>query len=290
MTRLLSLLSLLVLTSTALPAQLRRGMAVDSNVVIKIWNPSGSLKLVAWDRDSLHVEGTGPKWASFFFGGNRGSVKFGIEEDAPKGEFPRVAMVVYLPRGSRVSAKTVDASMEVDNVSGFYNTVSGSLRVTGTLRELQVESLRGTIDVDARAPWIRVMGGEGDATIRGAIEDLAASTVAGRLTVEVSNTSRTRLETMTGDLHARVAVEPNGSLELDSHAGTVDVQFAPNARVDIDASSVAGEIRNQLDRRVPLPGRGGKGSSLSIATDPAGARVVIRTYKGAIVLRRAGSA
>jgi hypothetical protein len=290
MTRILSLVVLLALASSALDAQLRRAMAVDSNVVVKIWNPSGSLKLVAWDRDSLHVEGTGPKWAGFFFGGNRGSVKFGIEEDGAKGDLPRVAMVVYLPRGSRVSAKTVDGSMEVDNVSGFYNTVSGSLRVTGSLRELQVESLSGSIDVAASAPWIRVMGGEGDATIRGAIEDLAASTVAGRLTVDVRMAARTRLETMTGDLTARVAVQPNGSLELDSHAGTVELHLAPDARVDIDASSVAGEIRNQLDRRVPQPGRGGKGSSLTIATDPAGARVVIRTYKGTIVLRRAGTA
>ncbi len=276
----------LSLAPTTGATQIRRGMAVDSNVVVKVWNPSGSLKLVAWDRDSLHVEGTGPKWAPFFFGGVRGGVKFGIEEEKTKGELPRVALVVYVPRASRVSAKTVDATIEVDNVSGYYTTVSGAIRVTGALRELQVESLRGSSEVEVRAPWVRIMGGEGDATIRGAIEDLAASTVAGRLTVDVTGASRARLETMTGALTSHVAVLPNGSLELDSHAGTVELILDPNARVDVDATSVAGKIDNQFDKRRPQPGRGGKGASFSFATDPAGARVVVRTYKGTIVVKK----
>ncbi|MGH7695760.1 MAG: DUF4097 family beta strand repeat-containing protein [Gemmatimonadaceae bacterium] len=267
-------------------AQIRRGMAVDSNVVVKVWNPSGSLKLMAWDRDSLHVEGTGPKWAPFFFGGVRGGVKFGIEEEKTKGELPRVALVVYVPRASRVSAKTVDATIEVEGVSGFYTTVSGDIRVTGALRELQVESLRGASEVEVRAPWVRIMGGEGDATIRGSIEDLAASTVAGRLTVDVTGAARARLETMTGALTSHVAVQPNGSIELDSHAGTVELVLDPNARVDVDATSVAGKIDNQFDKRRPLPGRGGKGMLFAFATDPAGARVVVRTYKGTIIVRK----
>ncbi len=266
-------------------AQIRRGMAVDSNVVIKVWNPSGSLSLVAWDRDSLHVEGTAPKWAPFFFGGMRNSVKFGMDETMVKGELPRATLIVYVPRGSRVSAKTVDATLDVENVSGYYTTVSGGIRVTGSLRELQVESLRGAIDVDARAPWVRVMGGEGDASIRGAIDDLGASTVAGRLTVELSAATRTRLETMTGDLSARVAMQPSGNMELDSHAGTVELVLDPSARVDVDATTVTGQINNQFDKRVPQVGRGGKGASFTFATDPAGARVVVRTYKGTIVIR-----
>ncbi|HJU76180.1 MAG TPA: hypothetical protein VJ717_20740 [Gemmatimonadaceae bacterium] len=279
-------LVLLAGSSSGARAQIRRGLAVDSNVVVKIWNPSGTLRLVAWDRDSLHVEGTAPKWAPFFFGGLRGSVKFGIEEEMVKGELPKAAITAWVPRGSRVSAKTVDGAIEVENVSGYYTTVSGTVRVKGSLRELQVESLRGAIELDVHTPWLRVMGGEGDAMIRGAIDDLAASTVAGRLTVHVASAGRARLETMTGDLTAQVGVEPKGSLELDSHAGTVELVLDPKARVDIEANTVSGEIRNQIDKRRPLPGRGGKGASLSISTDPMGARVIIRTYKGAIVVRR----
>jgi hypothetical protein len=273
-----------------LPAQavqkISRGMAADSNIVVKIWNPTGTLKLVAWDRDSLHVEGTGPKGAPFFFGGSARGAKFGIEEVMAKGGPPAVTMVAYVPRGSRVSAKTVDATIEADNVSGYYTTVSGSIRVSGSLRELQVESLRGAIDIDVRAPWVRVQGGEGDASIRGAIEDLAASTVAGRLTVQVSGAARARLETMTGDLTSRVAMQPYGNLELDSHAGTVELVLDPESHVDVEATTVAGEIKNQFDKRRPQPGRAGKGAIFTFATDPAGARVIVRTYKGTIVVRR----
>jgi len=279
-------LTALLLAPTVGATQIRRGMAVDSNVVVKIWNPSGSLKLVAWDRDSLHVEGTGPKWAAFFFGGGRNGAKFGIDEEKTKGELPKVALVVYVPRASRVSAKTVDATIEVEGVSGYYTTVSGDIRVTGALRELQVESLRGASEVEVRAPWVRIMGGEGDVTIRGAIEDLAAATVAGRLTADVTGAARARLETMTGALTSHVAVQANGSIELDSHAGTVELVLDPNARVDVDATSVAGKIDNQFDKRRPLPGRGGKGMSFAFATDPSGARVVVRTYKGTIIVRR----
>lgn len=286
----LTLISLAALAAASLApassaAQIRRGLAVDTNAVIKVWNPSGSLRLIAWDRDSIHVEGSAPKWAKFYFGGSRQSVKFGIEEDAPKGELPVSTLVVHVPRGSRVTARTVDASIDVDNVSGFYYTASGAVRAAGTLHELQVESLRGTVDVDVHAPWVRVMGGEGEATIRGAVEDLAASTVAGRLTAQVSGAGRARLETMTGDLLARVALQAKASMELDSHAGAVTLELPPGARVDVDASTVTGEIRNLFDARQPQRGKGGKGASFTFATDPAGARVVIRTYKGTIIIK-----
>jgi len=282
----LTALSAVSLAPSVGATQIRRGMAMDSNAVIKIWNPSGSLRIIAWKHDSLHVEGTGPKWAPFFFGGGRSGAKFGIEEEKTKGELPRVMLVVHVPFGSRVSAKTVDATIEVAGASGYYTTVSGDVRVTGALRELQVESLRGASDVEVRAPWVRIMGGEGDVTIRGAIEDLAASTVAGRLTADVTGAARARLETMTGALTSHVAVQPNGSIELDSHAGTVELVLDPNSRVDVDATSVAGKIDNQFDKRRPLPGRGGKGMSFNFATDPAGARVVVRTYKGTIVVKK----
>ncbi|MGQ0538656.1 MAG: DUF4097 family beta strand repeat-containing protein [Gemmatimonadaceae bacterium] len=279
-------LAALAAAASGLSAQVRRGLAVDSNAVIKVWNPAGSLRLVAWDRDSLHVEAALGKGVPFFFGGGPRGVKFGIDEAMLKGEAPRIALVAYVPRASRVSAKTVDAAIDAENVAGYLTSVSGRIRATGSVRELQVESLTGDIDIDVRAPWVRLRGGEGSALLKGSIADLAASTVGGSLTATLSGVLRARLETMTGNLTARMAVNPSGNLELDSHAGTVELILDAGSRVDIDAATVAGEIRNLYDGRRAQPGRAGKGASLNFASDPAGARIVVRTYKGAIVIRR----
>src|SRR6478672_4530766 len=52
---------------------------LDSTGSVNLYVPAGSVRLVAWDRDSLVVRGEKAKNAQLFFGATRRGVKMGVE-------------------------------------------------------------------------------------------------------------------------------------------------------------------------------------------------------------------
>jgi len=55
-----------------------RGVRVSPDVRLKIWVPAGSVRLTAWDHDSLHVRGT-VTGGTIYQGGARGAWKLNVE-------------------------------------------------------------------------------------------------------------------------------------------------------------------------------------------------------------------
>src|SRR5262245_53628466 len=65
--------------STAADGPELNGRKVGPTVPLKIYNPAGSVRVIAWDHDSVSVHArTRP--AGFFFGGNPTAMKFGVNE------------------------------------------------------------------------------------------------------------------------------------------------------------------------------------------------------------------
>ena len=262
-----------------------RGIAVNRDVGVKIWIPAGSIRLIGWDRDSLHVEGTIGKGDTFFFGGAGSGAKFGVDEP-PAGRVAQpVRLTAYVPRNGRVSVRTVSASTEASDVSGWFNTVSGDLHLSGTAQEVQAEAIDGSIYLTVTSPYARVRTGSGTLSVGGRIEDLVASTVSGPLTVTAGGLARARFESVTGPIILEAPVDRAASIDVDNHNGSVELRLPSSVAADFDLTSVAGSIANFFDKRPPTTGRQGRGQELSFYTDPKGARIVVRTFKGTITLR-----
>lgn len=262
-----------------------RGVAVNRDVGVKIWIPAGSIRLIGWDRDSLHVEGTIGKGETFYFGGAGSGAKFGVDE-APAGRVTQPArLTVYLPRGARVNVRTVTASTEASDVSGWFNTVSGGISVSGTAQEVQAEAIDGSISVTVTSPFVRARTGSGTLTVGGQIEDLVGSTVSGPLTITAAGLARGRFESVTGAIVIAAPIDRAASIDIDNHNGPVELRLPSTVAADFDLTSVAGSITNYFDKRPPTTGRQGRGQELSFFTDPKGARIVVRTFKGTITLR-----
>lgn len=276
-----------LLATTPVEAQtpVRRGVPVNRDVGVKIWIPAGSIRLIGWDRDSLHVEGTIGKGETFYFGGAGSGAKFGVDE-APAGRVTQPArLTVYLPRGARVNVRTVTASTEASDVSGWFNTVSGGITVSGTAQEVQAEAIDGSISVTVTSPFVRARTGSGTLTVGGQIEDLVGSTVSGPLTITAAGLARGRFESVTGAIVIAAPIDRAASIDIDNHNGPVELRLPSTVAADFDLTSVAGSITNYFDKRPPTTGRQGRGQELSFFTDPKGARIVVRTFKGTITLR-----
>ena len=273
----------------AVPAEaqkpIRRGVPVNRDVGVKIWIPAGSIRIIGWDRDSLHVEGTLGKGETFYFGGAGSGAKFGVDE-SPAGRVAQPArLTAYLPRGARVNVRTVTASIEASDVSGWFSTVSGGIIVSGNAQEVQAEAIDGSISLTVTSPLVRARTGSGTLTVGGHIEDLVGSTVSGPLTVTAEGLARGRFESVTGPIVMAAPIDRAASIDIDNHNGSVELRLPSTVAADFDLTSVAGSITNYFDKRPPTTGRQGRGQELSFFTDPKGARIVVRTFKGTILLR-----
>jgi hypothetical protein len=265
--------------------------AVTPDVYVRLNGAFAALKVVGWDRDSLVITGSLPKGARFDggVGGPAGTpargAKFYIEPPMKGGEAAGT-IEMHVPLGATVWAKAGNATMDVSGVRGGLdlNLVGGSITVTGNPRELNVESMDGAVQVDGSPGWMRVKTATGDITVRGSSPDAGFTTVGGTIALRDGSYERVRIEAVTGGVTFAGSLARAGSLTIDSHSGTIDLQLSPKASLDVDATTIAGTIINSVTSRRPTPGREGRGEELTLNLGTGDARATLRSFKGNIRL------
>ena len=269
-----------------------RRFAVASDASIRLFGAFAKLRIIGWDRDSLVITGTMARgWrlegnaASNAFGAPR-AAKFFIDSPAET-DAPGAALEVRVPAKARVWAKSGSADIEVTGVTGGLdlNIVGGSITVSSTPRELNIESMDGSVKVLAGAPWMRVKTATGEIDVRGGGEDVGLSSVGGTVRVSGGRYERGKFETVTGDIVYEADIGFKGSIDLTTHSGRVDLRVPPPPNLELDATTVTGTIENSITSRRPLVGREGRGMELAFSSGTGDTRVVVRSFKGNVVVR-----
>jgi hypothetical protein len=272
----------------AAQGRVNEGRAVAADASIRIINPAGSVRVVGWDHDSLAVSGTvGETAGKFFLGGTDRSLKLGIDWPQEKKELSSSDFEVRVPQGSRVWVKTITAEIDVDGITGSIDvvTVSGRIRVAGQPADVNAESLDGGIEIAAESPSVRAKTASGPLVLRGLLRESEVSSVSGPLLVGMTGpVRRVRLSTLSGEIAFKGDLEPGGSLEAETHSGNVELRLPTTLGADFDINSYGGEIRNELTKRgtVPSPGKNGE---WHFTLGNGSARVMVRTFKGMVVLK-----
>ena len=264
------------------------GMRVSPTIPLKIYNPAGSVRVLAWDYDSVSVHGaTRPR--GFFFGRNPGALKFGVNEfmfgvEEPRGvDTARAAhFTVYVPRHSQVAVKTATASIDATNVGGLFYTVSGQIQVRGSAATIDVESMSGNVDVNAGASWLRARTSQGRLLIRGDVQDVDASTIDGAIDVATSSIFRGRFQSVNGDIRFAGTPLKAALFEFSNHAGAVDFALGRETSSVFELSSVSGAIENGYSDLRPVAATP---HSMRLRIGGGDAQVTVRTFKGPIRLR-----
>ncbi|CAN5277578.1 DUF4097 family beta strand repeat-containing protein [soil metagenome] len=262
----------------------RRGIPIDRQAYIKVYLLHGSVHVVGWDRDSLAVTGTVEK-GSLFFGGSGGSAKLGVWEE--KGfEAGTARLEVRVPAASTIWIKSESADVSVSGVTGGLDvySVTGAVRIEGSLRQLYAESMGGRLDVAASAPSVRLKTAGGAIAFRGGGEDVTISTVSGRIDATAGRPLRARLETVTGDIHFAGGVERGGSLTFQTHSGAVNLGLPSGLDAEISVATFQGDITNGLDPRKTAD-RDLRGREVSFLSGRGGAQIWVRTFSGDVILR-----
>jgi hypothetical protein len=256
--------------------------AVTPTASIRVSGTFAGLRIRGWAKDSVVLTGSVPNDAHFGGGflATAGTASPGAKfyVESPTG-VPAGTLELRVPVGARVWAKAGSATIDAEGVTGGLdlNVIGGSVHVTGSPRELTVEAMDGTITVDGSPPWARLKTASGDITLGAGSEDAAVTTVSGQLRV-TGNYERVRLSSVTGPVAFDGDIVPGGSLDIDTHSGTIDLRFTPKLSADFDVATISGRIDNAFNKRAPIAGREGRGQELGFTAGNGGARIYIRSF------------
>ncbi len=281
---------MLVLTSTAdAQKKVERKQPLGMEGALRIVNMVGSVTVHGWSKDTVLVRGTLGGGDSFFMGGGYTGAKMFVESVNERDPKP-TRLEIWVPARVRLWIKTATASIDVRDVSGGLDlyVVSGTIDVTGNPRELNAEAIDGDIHITGSPSWVRAKSATGAITFQGASPDAAFSTVSGPIKVDGGSGvfERTKIETVTGSISFAGRLDRSGAFDFDTHSGSIDIAIPEKMGATFSAVTIAGSITNNLSRARPIPGRFGRGAELAVDESGGGAKVSIRTFKGAVTLRR----
>lgn len=291
-------LALATLAALGLPALAGAQQHVDRrrpatpDASVRIFGSFASLRIVGWARDSVAVVGTVPAGARFegnFAGPGAAAVPMVkmYLDDPSDSAAGRARLTLYVPARARVWAKAGSAELVASDVTGGLdlNVIGGSVTVSGSPREVNVEAMDANVVVRGTPEWLRVKTATGAITLEGGSPDVALTSVSGPIAVRGGRVERAKLESVTGTVGFAGELARGAVLDVDTHAGAIDVRLPRTGNVDVDAVTITGTIENTLTGRPAVPGREGRGQEIGLAIGDGGSRVVLRSFKGIIHLR-----
>jgi DUF4097 and DUF4098 domain-containing protein YvlB len=289
---------LLAFAALALPliagaqTKVTRSFQLNANGAVRVHALVGTVTVRGWDRDSVTVRGNLGAGNRLLGGGGRTGVKLFVEAENDR-QPAASTLEVMVPTRAKVWIKTATADVTVSGVNGSLDlyVIGGTIDVTGNPADVNAEAIDGSIIVRGSPGWVRAKSASGTVTLRGTSRDATLSTVSGRIVVDGSAAprgvfERGRFESVTGDISFQGGIERGADVRFDSHGGSVTVML-PSRGADLEVTTIAGTIRNEASSARPQAGRYGRGAELKTTVGNGGAALSVRTFKGAITIRRA---
>lgn len=281
-----ALAAFVVAASTAgAQAKLNRGLQLDATGAVRIYNNVGSVRVTGWNRDSVAVRGVLGKGNTLHMGGGRSGMKMFIEGMDERNPAP-ADIEVMVPVRAKVWVKTATARIEVTGVTGSLDlyVVGGDIKVTGDPADVNAEAIDGSITIVGSPAWVRAKSASGDVSLDGSSSDVTVSTVSGKIDVDGTRFEKAKFESVTGSIRFAGSFMRGGLANFDSHSGSVEIGIPAGSPADFEVTSIAGSITNKLTSSRPVPGRYGRGAELVTASGSGGSRIVVRSFKGPVVL------
>ena len=263
-------------------------MPLGMEGALRIVDMVGSVVVHGWNKDTVLIRGTMSPADRFYGGGGYTGVKFGIEAGT-EGDPKPARLEIWVPSRVRLWVKTATAGIDVSGVDGGLDlyVVSGTIDVTGNPHELNAEAIDGDIHINGSPAWVRAKNASGAITFRGASSDAAFSTVSGTVKVDGGVFERTKIETVTGDINFSGRLDRSGTFDFDSHSGAVNITLPEKTNATVSIVTIAGSVTNRISDQAPSAGRFGRGAELTTDLWGGGAKLSVRTFKGAVTLRKA---
>lgn len=263
---------------------------------IEIDNVRGSVAVTGWDRPEVELGGSlgsgskleisaGPQQlvlrvvaqSTSWFGGN------GPRHDSD--------LILHVPQTALIDLHVVSAKAQVHGVAGAslkVAGVSGKLNINTEAPAIDVSSVSGDVDVSAAGQAdtmrVHVQSVSGDIRVKGVGGRLKLETVSGNLDLTQARVQELETGSVSGDAKISVTLLPQARLHLESMSGDIHAKLPFALSAIIDASTFSGDIDS--DYGSVTNRHHGSGSSMKASLGSGDAQISVQTFSGDIELRK----
>ncbi len=280
-----------LLASPALAGKIDQTQDADPNGEVDIFNLSGELEIIGWDRNQIQVKGTiGDDVEEFIFerDGNSTTIKVKVPERIRGHKDVSSDLVIRVPEGSSIEVGGVSTDISTEGVQGEQElqSVSGDLEIEIFAADVDAGTVSGDVDAEGsnKDAEVRLETVSGDVTADGLSGELKAGSVSGDVDITQGDFSRARIETVNGDIEFNAALRSGGKLDIETVNGTVDVMFVGDVSARFDIETFNGRIRNCFGPEAERTSKYAPGWELSFTEGGGDGRVSIATLNGGLRL------
>lgn len=224
--------------------------------------------------------------------------------DAPHAAHPEAGIsVLYrieVPYRTEVISRLNSGHQKISGIMGPVKAAvrSGDIKANYITKGLQAEVDNGNLEIEVVGERVEAKAGRGNISCTRVPQGVRAETGDGDITLMVVGPSTAQVKnghgridvggargsftgsTAEGDLHVKAI--PHDDWQLSSASGNVHLEFPPGAKLELEASTTAGEL--QIDRD-DMAKSGPDLRRLEQKVNGGGKRIEVHTGSGKIVIR-----
>jgi hypothetical protein len=222
----------------------------------------------------------------------------------PNAAYPEVGIsVLYridVPYRTEVISRLNSGHQKISGIMGPVKAAvrSGDIKANYITKGLQAEVDTGNLDIQVVGERVEARAGRGNISCTRVPQGVSAETGDGDITLMVVGPSTAQIKnghgridvggargsftgsTDEGDLHVKAS--PHDHWQLSSTSGNVRLEFPPGAKLELEASTIAGEF--QIDRD-DMAKSGPDLHRFEQKVNGGGKRIEVHTRSGKIVIR-----
>lgn len=286
---LLTVLTLIIPGTALAVTTVDRTITASAKGQIAMEIPLGSVRIVGWDRDEVHITGT------------LGDGVNGLEIDRDEEEIyielsymghdersSEANLEVKVPRGSELEIEGIRTDVNVFGVSGsvYVETVRGDIDLDVQSPEVQVESIAGEIKIRGGAKMVYAESASGTIDVSGVLHGAELEAVSGNVRLTDSRITEAELSTAAGNIYFQGTFAPDGRFQAESLNGKVELVLPSDVKADFEVETFNGSIEIGFEGVEVERSHGGPGRSAYFSTGGEGFRVQVETFNGSCVIRK----
>ena len=259
---------------------------LDPNGQVEIDNLKGRIQVRAWNRNEVRVTGSL---------GN-GVEKLVVDGDARhllvKAQYPRrtddriepTTLLLQVPLQASLDIDSVSADIDIDGVAPGdlqIDSVSGDIVIAAAPRRARIQSVSGDQRLTLNSPRVSSESVSGDVVLNGRLKaEVSVETTSGDIRIDSRGEAlrSLRLNSVSGNADARIALAPGGEVQTETVSGDVRLVLPRSLSARVDASSFSGDLEApgaKVDKQ-----EYGPGSSLEHRYGNGDGEVHIQTFSG----------